>query len=190
MPSFKDNQDREWTVRFDGLLLSDLRAEHKIDLADVTGETYVKLERDDALLTVALCFLCGEQIREANRSAKAFAGRLSGKSLADAMTAIWGAAKVFFRPKVLSALESAYAQRMEAQEKWDALRPMMSMLNQPDCPEAMKQAVMETLATQMQGMRSTDSQRFTESPSASSPLATPATSASPSPDSAVSTPAA
>lgn len=190
MPSFKDINSRVWKIDFDGLLLSDLRTEHKIDLADVTAETYVKLERDDALLTVALCFLCGEQIKDAKLTAKEFAGLLRGQVLADAMAAIWEAAKLFFRPKVWSALQSAYNQRQEAQEKWDTLRPAMAMLNQPDMPEAMKQAVLATITDQMQSMRSTDLQNLVEKQSASGPAATLATSASPSPDSAASTPAA
>lgn len=178
MPTFSDNANRSWSINFDGLLLTDLRNEHKIDLADVTGDTYSKLETDDALLTVAVCFLCADQVKEHKLSRKDFAVSLAGPALEEAMQAIWGAAKLFFRPKLWSALESNYAQRTEANQKWAAMRPMMQILSQPDMPAAMRDTVMDMVSKMMQGASLTDLQKLAESQSASGPEVTPATSPS------------
>lgn len=190
MPTFQDNAKRSWSIGFDGLLLLDLRNECKIDLADVTGETYAKLESDDALLTSAVCFLCADQLKEQRLTRKDFAGSLTGPALEDAMQAIWGAAKLFFRPKLWSALQSNYAQRIEANQKWAAMRPMMQILGQPDMPPAMRDAVMGMVGQMMQGASLSDLQRLAESQSATGPAPTPATSASGSQDTAALAPAA
>lgn len=190
MPSFSDTTGREWTVKFDGLLLSALRAEHKIDLADVSGDTYARLERDDALLTVAVCFLCREQLKAAQLTQQHLASALHGEALESAMQAVWGAAKVFFRPRLWSALESACRQHRESLEKWEALRPAMLMLNQPDMPAAMREAVMETLGSLMQGMSASDSESSAEKTSAGGPVAIPSIAACTSQEPAASSPAA
>lgn len=157
MATFNDSTGREWSIRFDGLTLRALRDELKINLADVTGETYVKLESDDAELTAAVCFLLRNELATAGLKKEQLAERLVGESLESAMSAIWGAAKVFFRPKLWSALESNCGLRREAMEQWTALRPALLMLNQPDMPPAMKDAVMEMLAGMMQKMTPGDS---------------------------------
>lgn len=190
MPTFNDNKDRPWSINFDGLLLTDLRNEHKIDLADVTGDTYAKLESDDALLTVAVCFLCADQIKEHKLTRKEFAGSLTGQALEDAMKAVWEAAKLFFRPKLWSALESNCAQHRAAAEQWATIRPMMRILDQPDMPKAMREVVMEMVGQMMKGTSLTDLQNLAESQSVSGQEVSPPQSASPSPDSAASTPAA
>jgi hypothetical protein len=190
MPTFKDNKDRPWSINFDGLLLSDLRNERKIDLADVSGDTYAKLETDPAMLTVAVCFLCGEQLKEHKLTDRSFAASLTGEALSDAMTAIWSAAKLFFPPKLLSALQSNYDQQQQAMQTWEALRPMMRILSQPDMPPPMRQVVMDMVSQMMQGKSATDLLALAKTQSATGQEAMPSTPASLSPDSAESTRAA
>lgn len=190
MPTFRDNNDREWSIRFDGLTLRALREELKIDLADVTGATYTKLESDDAELTAAVCYLVRNQLATASLKKEQFAESLTGAALESAMQAIWGAAKVFFRPKLWSALESNYAQRKEAMATWDELRPAMLVLDQPDMPQAMREVVMDTLAEKMRTMTDGGSPELMEKLSAFGPAPTPFLSAIASPDSSASTPAA
>jgi hypothetical protein len=168
MPSFTDTNNREWTIRFDGITLGELRDAHAIDLADIGGESYLKIETDQASLTKAVCFLCRDQLK--SLTAKDLADALTGQAAEDALQAIWGAAKVFFRPKLWSALQSAYKQRQETQEQWDQIRPMMALLNDPMMPEAIRATVTEQLATMMLSMSSTDSQTSEEHSSATGPV--------------------
>lgn len=177
MPAFQDSNNREWSIRFDGILLAELRDAHGIDLADIGGESYIKIETDQASLTKAVCFLCRDELERQKLTAKQLAESLCGEAAQSALDAIWGAAKVFFRPKLWSALQSAYSQQTEVQEQWSQLRPMMALLNQPEMPEAIQAAVMDQLGTMMQGMSNTDSLTSKESPSAAGQGSTPSTPA-------------
>src|SRR5687768_2275553 len=104
MSTFKDSAGREWHIRFDGLLLADLRQQHQINLADLTGADYLALDRDPSVLTVAVAHLVRDQLTAAKVTREQFAAALVGQSLDDALEALWEAAKVFFPPKRLSAL--------------------------------------------------------------------------------------
>lgn len=172
--------NRDWSIRFDGLLLDELRSAHGIDLADVTGETYVKLESDQATLTKAVCFLCREQLEQHKLDARALAGSLVGETAEAALQAIWGAAKVFFRPKLWSVLESACAQRKMMAE----LRPLLETIE--TLPAGMREAAMDQLTAKLSGSLPASQ----EPSSASGPAVTPSTPAIDSLDSAVLAPAA
>ena len=116
MPQFTDCNQRTWTVAFDGLSLIELRETHKIDLADVLSATYVQLERDPALLTQSLAFLCRHQIKEAGITPGQFSKALIGSHLEQAFAALWGAAEAFFPPKLWSVLSSRCEQEKKASE--------------------------------------------------------------------------
>ena len=171
MPSFKDTSDREWTIRFDGLLLDDLRTERKINLADISGADYLRLETDSGVLTRAVCFLCAEQFKSSGITDKQFSASFTGEVQEAALQAIWGAAKVFFRPKLWCVLESNCSQQRTAQEQWAQMRPMLAMLNQPDMPASLQAGIMEALKETMQGMSATDLQTLAANPSAIGPAA-------------------
>jgi hypothetical protein len=190
MPVFKDTAGREWQVRFDGLLLLDLRQAESIDLADVSGQTYARLERDPALLTAALCVLVRDQLAELKLTRQQFAQVLAGEAFEQAFAALWEAAQNFFPPKLRSALASNLAQHREALDQWEQLRPMMAMLDQPDMPAAMKSAVMEAIASQIKGMTAGDLQSLRSQFAASGPAAIPPCAASSSPEPVASAPAA
>ena len=190
MPSFKDSSDREWIIRFDGLLLDDLRNERQINLADISGADYLRIETDVGALTRAVCFLCADQFKKEGITDRQFAASFIGESQENAIAAIWGAAKVFFRPKLWSALQSNCAQQRTAQEQWAAMRPMLAMLNQPDMPQSLQTGIMEALKEMMQGMSTTDLQNLAEHPSAIGRAAAQLVPASHSPDTAVLSPAA
>lgn len=171
MPAFNDNAGRDWIIRFDGVTLGELRDSLGIDLADITGETYLKLETDQASLVRVICFLCRDQLAGNAVTPAQLSNLLCGEVAEAAMQAIWGAAKVFFRPKLLSALECAYKTRKAMADQWAEMAPAMAMLNQPDLPEAMRAAVMESLAMRMNAL-SGNSQASEESQSATGPAAT------------------
>src|SRR5436190_22887357 len=111
MPVFKDTNSREWSIRFDGVLLKELREAHKINLADIGGASYALLHNDPSALTTAVCFLCADQLETAKLTPKQLAIALYGEAIDDAWAAIWEAAKVFFPPRLLSVLQLRFAQQ-------------------------------------------------------------------------------
>lgn len=190
MPTFRDSTGHEWNLRYDGLTLRAMREELKIDLADVTGATYSRLESDDAELTAAVCYLIRNELATAKQTKEQFASNLCGEALESAMSALWGAAKIFFRPKLWSVLQSNYDQRKAALATWDQVRPALAVLNQPDMPEAMREAVMGALAEKLRSMTAGGSELSPENLSVLGPDATLLNSVIASPDSVPSTPAA
>jgi len=190
MPIFKDANGREWTIRFDGLLLGALRDERGINLADVSGADYIRIETDAAVLTRAVCFLCADEFKRQQISDKQFAESFTGESQEHAIAAIWEAAKNFFRPKLLCALESNCKQQREAQAQWDQIRPMLAMMNQPDMPDSLKAGIMEALKESMATTSATDLRTLADFQSVSGLAVNQSKPVSNSPGSVVSAPAA
>lgn len=178
MPTFTA-LNRDWSIRFDGLLLGELRDATDIDLADVGGESWLKMETDQAALTRAVCFLCREQLTAASMTAKQLADALCGETAEAAYQALWGATKVFFRPKLMSVLESALSQQRTLAE----VRPMLAMMD--SLPSGMREAAMEELTRKLGG-----SESCKEQPSASGQAATLSTLATATPAPAALAPAA
>lgn len=185
MPQFTDTAGRTWTVAFDGLLLKELRDAQGIDLADVVSSVYLQLERDPALLTQALAFLCREQLAAQKLSPAEFSKSLIGRHLDEAFAALWGAAEVFFPAKLWSALASRCNQERQVQE----VRQKMQLLGLLDLPEELRNELYAELGKKMGS--SIDSQILAAGSSAApGPGDIPPTSASSSPASAECIPAA
>lgn len=165
MPSFNDNAGHDWLIKFDGISLSDLKDAHGISLQDVGGQSYVDLEMDQSILTKVVCFLCREQAERDGVKQNQLCNLLVGDVAENALQAIWGAAKLFFRPRLWSALRSAYERRMEAAKMLDALLPLLSVLNKPEVPNSVREAAMSQLAMALENM-STNSPQSSESQSA------------------------
>jgi hypothetical protein len=128
-----------------------------------------------------LLFLLREQARSERIAPSTLAAALVGDCLEGAMQAIWGAAKVFFRASLWSELQTNYRQHQEAGQKWGEIRPMLLILNQPDIPTALKDAVMEVLGQSLSGRATSELLSSTSEPSASGPDATPSPPATDSP---------
>ena len=177
MPSFKDSSGREWHIKFDGLLLADLRQAHDINLADIAGADYLLIERDSSVLTVAVCHLCKGQLKAAGLSREQLAAALVGQALDDALAAVWEAAKLFFPPKRLSALVSGYES---IKGQWEAMGQTLLVLGLPGIPPQIGDALTKAM---LQGMAGTASQPSAASPSATGPAASPSNAATGLPDS-------
>jgi hypothetical protein len=190
MPQFKDANDREWNIRLDGLLIKDLKEAHKIDLADVSGETYARLHRDPSLLTVAVCFLCDAQAKAQALTPTQVASGMTGEAIDRAWDAVWGAAKVFFPPRLLSALQSRFEVQNQMMDQWATLQPLLAVLSKPEVPEAMRNVAMGELAKMMRTMSGTNSEASTTSESATGPADVQLKPATDSPATAELTPAA
>jgi len=187
MPAFKDSHDRQWTVSLDGITLKELRDAHKIDLSDVVDSVYSQLKRDPALLTVAVAYLCSDQIRDANLTPKKFAAGINGIVIDDAFNALWGAAKLFFPPSLWSVLSMRLEHEEKTQAEWVKMKPWVAMLNQPEVPTEIKEQIFAMLGN---ALPSFDSSSPMESPSATGQGDTPPSAATSLPDSAESTRAA
>ena len=145
MTRFTDNAGAEWSISLDGFTLGELRDAKKIDLADPAGLDYARCERDPSTLVASLAIICADDRKQLNLSERDFAKRLTGEVLEKAWEALWGAAKVFFPPRLWSALES----NLETHRQMDAIRPMMAALDQPGVSETMRETVMNEVANML-----------------------------------------
>ena len=170
MSTFKDSEGREWSIRFDGLILGSLRQQHGINLADLTGADYLTIERDSSVLTVAVAHLVADQLQAAKLTREQFAQALIGQSLDDALAAVWEAAASFFPPAKLSSLQSAFNT---LRGQWEAMGPTMLLLGQPGVPPMMADA----LARMMLAAASSGSASSAAGASATGPAASPSNAA-------------
>lgn len=186
MPSFIDADGREWTIRFDGLNLAELRRAHGLNLADLTGADYFAIDRDPSLLTVAVTHLVKDQLAAAKVSRPQFAAALVGQALDDAQSALWEAARLFFPPRRLSELQSSY-ETLRGQ--WQALGPTLLLLGQPGIPATLTEALARSLTSQApQTTSSTASPTSAASSSATGPAGSQPNAACGSPAIAESVP--
>lgn len=185
MPEFVDSAGQAWSVSLDGLLLAELREKASLDL--VQDGLYAVEERED-VLTKALLVICREQRELAKLTEKQFAQRLIGEVQDKAIGAVRGAAQLFFRPSKWSAIQSRCAKRKEMDATYETIRPMLEMLNRPDMPPAMRDAVMEVISGQIEA--ATSGQQLTDNPSASGQDASQPNAAGDSQDSLASIQAA
>lgn len=186
MPIFQDTNGREWSLRFDGLTLARMRDDLKVNLADVGGGDYSRIEGDEGELVRVLAFLCRKQIETQRLSVEQFSEAMTGESLENAMQAIWGAAKLFFPPKRWSALLTNSVKHRTNRENWEAMSAERAMLDQ--IPEALKDSVMAAISEKMEASLG-DLQRSAANPSASGPEAIQLRIVSDTPENAESTPA-
>lgn len=142
MPTFKDTHGREWSIKFDGLLLADLRQAHQINLADLSGADYFRLEQDASCLVTAVCHLVREQLAAAGLTKAQLAAALTGAVLDTALLAVLEAAELFFPPARWSALASSCKT---LRDQWQALAPAMAMLAQPGIPPLMVETLTEAI---------------------------------------------
>lgn len=189
MATFRDNTNRSWRVELDAFVLGELRDECQIDLADVSAAGYFALDTDVVSLVRALQVLCREQIQEATLSPRDFARLIAGEAIVRARGAVRGAAASFFPPDEWSSIHSRWQQRVEAAATWHSIAPMMSLLNRPDMPARMRDAVMDVVGSELSTLATTVSPTSTASPFASGPAATPSSAAFASQATSDSTPA-
>jgi len=171
LKDFIDSTGQTWAVALDGLLLAELR-EAGIDIVQ-DGLHFIEARED--VLTKALLILCRDQrvgITPAITE-KQFAQRLDGNTHEKAIVAVRGAAELFFRPSRWSEIQSRSAKRKEIEDQYDALRPMLSMLDQPDMPQQMRDAVMAAINDQIRAGMNSGSTEPTGNPSASGQDVTP-----------------
>lgn len=185
MPVFQDANNREWSIRFDGLTLSRMRDDLKINLADVSGNDYSRIEGDEGELVRVLAYLCQKQIESQKITKEQFSEAMCGEALENAMQAIWGAAKLFFPPKRLSVLHTNSEKHRTSREHWETMAAERAMLDQ--IPKAMQEGVMLAIAEKMETLVG-DSPPSGETSTASGQDATPLSPVSDTAEKSESTP--
>lgn len=168
MKDFIDSEAQKWDVDIDGLLLAELRERGAIDI--VQDGLYFIEERED-VLTKALLILCREQRESLGLSEKQFAKRIKGEVQDKAIAAVRGAAELFFRPSRWSEIQSRSEARRTVDDQYRDLRPMLELLNRPDMPAAMREAVMAVIGNQIEA--ATSLQSSAPNPSASGQTTNP-----------------
>lgn len=158
MGDFIDLTGQKWDVALDGILLGELR-ERGIDI--VQDGLYFIEEREDVLVKTLLV-MCREQRESLTLTERTFAQRIIGEVHDKAIAAVRGAAELFFRPSKWSEIQSRSTKRREIDEQYRELGPMLDLLNRPDMPPAMREAVMSVI-----GEAATSLQNSGKSPSVS-----------------------
>lgn len=153
MPEFKDATGLTWNVDLDGLLLADLREKAGVDI--VQEGLYAIEEREDTL-TKALLVVCRDQISERKWTDRQFAKAVAGSAAESSLVAFRGAAELFFRPSRWSEIQSRSEAKKEADDTFRKLAPMLAILNRPDMPESMREAVMQVIASKIEAVTSSE----------------------------------
>lgn len=128
MPTFKDSNGKEWTVKLDAVLIKDLRSSLDFDI--LADDAFARLATDDVLLVDVLWVLCRAQ----GTTDVAFGQALAtGEAIESACDALIEARRQFFRPGKRSLLRSLEEQQAavlkegmaKAEAKVTALRPQI-----------------------------------------------------------------
>jgi hypothetical protein len=184
---FKDVMGRQWIVELDGLVMARVRDEAKIDLADLSGNGYLRVETDTPSLVAALQVICRQQIKDKGLDAETFARGIKKDALTESAAAVVDAAADFFPTKIWSAVLSRLETSRQMKSQTMSMSPLLTILDDPGMPERMKDAVMDAIGELIRTAgANTALGPSTEKPSAGGPAATLFTPASDSLESAES----
>ena len=103
MATFKDSEGGKRQFEFDAFNLDRIRSEHSIDLADLSGSGFAKIDNDiDLVKVLAVIFV--EDLKDMARV-------IRGKVIDKARAAVMEAAADFFPPRRWSEIQSNLAKR-------------------------------------------------------------------------------
>ncbi len=110
MPAFKDSAGREWIVKLDGFVISDVRRElDGLDLADPKSAAQ-RLMDDPVALVNALWVICRDQANGLKLTDRQFGAALVGDTISDATDALIGAMHDFFPQATRAVLDACVAE--------------------------------------------------------------------------------
>lgn len=154
MPTFKDANDREWTIRLDAPTVLRIRAatcdrercRHLqgsgctgIDLVDMSGDTQAQLHRDVVLLVNVLYLLCEPEAKQRGVTDEQFGAALVGDAIYHATTAMDEAIAFFFPEQTRKILTAVTAK--EDQVKTLGMKMALEKINDPKLVEDVMAAV-------------------------------------------------
>ena len=185
MAQFQDAGGREWGIIFDAFLLSDVRKEADIDLADIAAGGWLKVETDSAALGQVVAILCRDEIKQRGLTPREFIKLMRGKTIEAARKALTDEGADFFPRSEWSAIRSNCSTRMEAKTQAEKMAAALEAVQGmgPDFRAGAMEAMLD-IARQAarEGMSSGDSQP--ENQSASGPDDTRSKNATPEQESA------
>lgn len=149
MAEFSDIMGRKWTVELDAELMGEVRDVAKVDLADVGGNGYLKIESDPPSLVAVLKILCRESIKSAGITPNIFGKAIRKDAITNAAAAVFVAAADFFPTKAWSEIQSRLTNTREMKTSLASLTPILTMLDEPGIPQRLKDAVMSAIGEQL-----------------------------------------
>jgi hypothetical protein len=105
---FKDSHGRSWLVPITVGTISDVRRALDVDLVDLGGEIFQRLQADPILLCNVLFCVCREQAEAAGISDEDFGRSMGGDAIDDATDALLEALINFFPRQRRDALRAAW----------------------------------------------------------------------------------
>lgn len=106
MSIFSDALGQEWTIEFDGATLDRVFAEAKIDLADMSANGLLAIERDAKALVRVLTAACADQLRQRRKPAAEFQKQIRKDAITRGRAAVLDALADFFPESEWSAMQS------------------------------------------------------------------------------------
>ncbi len=113
MAKFTDSMGDEWQVSVDAFSLRQIKSELEVDLLDLSGGDWARLDSDLCLRVDVISLLCSDEAAGRQVTANGFAKRLTGEGLANATYALVDAVEEFLPPnrrRMLKALMAKYEE--------------------------------------------------------------------------------
>ena len=183
MSTFTDAAGQEWRLEFDGFLLDRVATEAKVDLADMSAEGLLSIERDVKALVRVLAVACGEQLKERGKSASEFQKQIRKDAITRAREAMLDALADFFPESEWSAMQSNLTTRKNQPEMTPQEMQLAASFLSMDS-EVQK----DVLGMIQQEMADGNLASLSDGESVSGPAATPPTPAENLPENAESAP--
>ena len=128
MASFQDAGGRDWSISFDAFMLTEIRKETEIDLADISSGGWLKVETDSAALGQVVAILCRDEIKQRSMTAREFIKLMRGKAIEAARKAMSVEGADFFPPSEWSAIRSNLTNRMATKNQAEQMRTAMEVM--------------------------------------------------------------
>lgn len=174
MPTFKDNHGREWRVELDAPLMGEVRTATGVDLGDLNGGGYLKIESDVIVLVAVAKILCRDEIKINGLTPEQFGKALRKDALPQAAAAIVAAAADFFPTSSWSAIQSSLLNARKFRAQLAGIAPVSVLVEDPSVPDQVKGIFLELMALKMrEEMENSTSALSTAAPSAGGPAVIP-----------------
>jgi hypothetical protein len=156
VPTFKDNNGKEWTVTLDGPKIREVRRDcDGLNLAATDGSACHMMEADPLLMFDALWVLCKEQADKAGVDSPTFYAALTGDATDRGLEALNSAIADFFPSRKRTLLASLLSKQQEVTEKGMALA--MARLNDPSLSERLLAKLTKEIDEKLSALIQSDS---------------------------------
>ena len=148
MGSFKDNQDRTWSIDLTVGAVKRIRSSLEIDLLDLREQTFTQLSNDVLLMHDVVWLLCKEEAAKRGISEEQFGAAVVGDPVSDAIGVVLEAIPGFFHAAKKSLVTTAVTKAKVMREKAEALTA--ATLNDADLDRKIETAMDKAIKTQIE----------------------------------------